>query len=118
VVVGQDQRSLGALIVPNFDNLQAWAAENQYHLQLLDGESASGEETIDLNSKPVQEFFRQEINREVKNRPGYNPNDRIGVFRLISEPFSQENGMLTQTLKIKRYMVREQYQYLIDKMFA
>ncbi|MEQ8469308.1 AMP-dependent synthetase/ligase [Coleofasciculus sp. E1-EBD-02] len=118
VVVGQDQRSLGALIVPNFDNLQGWAEQNQYHLQLPDEESASGEETIDLNSKPVQEFFRQEINREAKNRPGYNPNDRIGVFRLISEPFSQENGMLTQTLKVKRHIVREQYSDLIDEMFA
>ncbi|WP_339459627.1 AMP-dependent synthetase/ligase [Nodularia spumigena] len=104
VVVGQDRRSLGALIVPNWDNLEEWA-ENQ-GLQL------------NLDSQPVQNLFRQELDREVRNRPGYSSNDRIVPFRLISEPFSQENGMLTQTLKIKRHVVTEHYSDLINEMFA
>ena len=104
VVVGQDRRSLGALIVPNWDNLEEWA-ENQ-GLQL------------NLDSQPVQNLFRQELDREVRNRPGYSSNDRIVPFRLISEPFSQENGMLTQTLKIKRHVVTERYSDLINEMFA
>ncbi|MDB9306431.1 MULTISPECIES: AMP-dependent synthetase/ligase [Cyanophyceae] len=104
VVVGQDRRSLGALIVPNWDNLEEWA-ENQ-GLQL------------NLDSQPVEDLFRQELDREVRNRPGYSPNDRIIPFRLISEPFSQENGMLTQTLKIKRHVVTEHYSNLINEMFA
>jgi len=45
----------------------------------------------------VQDLFRQELNREVQNRPGYRA-DRIGPFKLILEPFI-ENGMMTQTLK-------------------
>jgi long-chain acyl-CoA synthetase len=118
VVVGQDKRSLGALIVPDRDNLQQWATEHQYQLQLPDTEAAGEGETIDLNSKPVQELFRQELNREVRNRPGYSPNDRIGVFRLILEPFSVENGMLTQTLKIKRPVVMERYGDAIEEMYG
>ncbi|MEA5516945.1 AMP-dependent synthetase/ligase [Nodularia sp. UHCC 0506] len=104
VVVGQDRRSLGALIVPNWDNLEEWA-KNQ-GLQL------------NLDSQPVQNLFRQELDREVRNRPGYSSNDCIIPFRLISEPFSQENGMLTQTLKIKRHVVTEYYSDLIHEMFA
>jgi len=106
MLVGQDQKSLGALIVPNLEALQQWAAS-----QNIDTE-------LDLNSKTVQNLFRQELNREVKNRPGYRPDDRIGSFELISEPFSMENGMMTQSFKIKRPVVTEHYRDIINKMFA
>ena len=115
VVVGQDRRSLGALIVPNLDNLQQWAEENQLQLQLPETKT---EKTIDLESKPVRDLFKQELNREVKNRPGYSPNDRIDAFKFVLEPFSPENGMLTQTLKIKRHIVTERYKSLIEEMFS
>ncbi|PIG91744.1 long-chain fatty acid--CoA ligase [Gloeocapsopsis sp. IPPAS B-1203] len=106
MLVGQDQKSLGALIVPNLEALQQWAAS-----QNIDTE-------LDLNSKTIQNLLRQELNREVKNRPGYRPDDRIGSFELILEPFSLENGMMTQTLKIKRPVVTEHYRDIINKMFA
>ncbi|PSB10880.1 long-chain fatty acid--CoA ligase [filamentous cyanobacterium CCP2] len=119
MLVGQDQRSLGALIVPNLDALKAWAAKQNLHLQLPDEAAApSGHETISLDSKVVQDLFRQELNREVKNRPGYRADDRIGPFRLLLEPFSIENGMLTQTLKVRRAVVMDRYHDMIDKMFA
>jgi long-chain acyl-CoA synthetase len=72
----------------------------------------------DLDSKPVQHLFRQELSREVQNRPGYRPDDRIGPFRLILQPFSTDNGMLTQTLKIKRPVVMERYRDMINGMFS
>ncbi|QDZ41037.1 long-chain fatty acid--CoA ligase [Euhalothece natronophila Z-M001] len=113
MLVGQDQRCLGALIVPNFDALKAWSQENSLELDFSDQWL---EQTLD-NSK-VQKLFREELNREVKNRPGYRPDDRIGVFKLITEPFSAENGMMTQTLKIKRPVVSERYQDIINGMFV
>ena len=108
MVVGQDQRSLGALIVPNQDALKLWATQQKLTLNLPE----------DLASKPVQDLFRQELNREVKDRPGYRVDDRIGVFRLITEPFTIENGLLTQTLKMRRPVVTDYYQDLITQMFA
>jgi long-chain acyl-CoA synthetase len=66
----------------------------------------------------VQKLFRAELNLQVKDRPGYRPDDRIGPFRLIAEPFSIENGTLTQTLKVRRPVVRERYRDMIDGMFA
>jgi long-chain acyl-CoA synthetase len=119
MLVGQDQRSLGALVVPNLDALKGWAEEQNLQLQLPHEEPApSGKETIALDSKVVQDLFRQELNREVKNRPGYRPDDRIGPFRLLLEPFSMENGMLTQTLKVRRAVVMDRYHDMIDKMFG
>jgi long-chain acyl-CoA synthetase len=109
VLVGQDQKSLGALIVPNAEALQAWADSQNLLLDL----------TTDLseNSK-ILDLYRDELNREVKNRPGYRADDKIAVIKLISEPFSIENGLLTQTLKIRRPVVMERYHGMINEMFA
>ncbi|MDY6806300.1 MAG: AMP-binding protein [Cyanobacteriota bacterium] len=108
MLVGQDQKFLGALIVPNLDNLEKWAVEQKV------AQSIAG---LDLNSKPVRDLFAQELKREVKNRPSYRPDDRIGPFTLISEPFTMENGLMTQTLKIKRPVVMERYRDMINGMF-
>jgi long-chain acyl-CoA synthetase len=77
-----------------------------------------GATPIPLDDDAVQKLFRSELNREVKDRPGYRPDDRIGPFRFVLEPFSIENGMLTQTLKIKRPVVTERYRDMIDAMFV
>jgi long-chain acyl-CoA synthetase len=61
--------------------------------------------------------MRMELNREVKNRPGYRPDDQIKSFSWILEPFSLDNGMMTQTLKIKRPVVTARYQAIINEMF-
>ena len=116
MLVGQDKRSLGALIVPNLEALQKWAESQNLQLRLPDSEVKPGLEAIDLDSKKVQDLFRQELTREVQNRPGYRPDDRIVPFKLILEPFSIENGMMTQTLKIRRPVVMERYRDMIDGM--
>jgi long-chain acyl-CoA synthetase len=118
MLVGQDQRSIGALIVPNIEALEKWA-ESQNLQQIVPEENSSQMRTsLDLESKIIQDLFRQELNREVQNRPGYRPDDRIGPFRLILEPFSLENGLMTQTLKIRRHVVMERYQDIIDGMYT
>jgi long-chain acyl-CoA synthetase len=104
VLVGQDQKSLGALIIPNSEALQVWA-----DLQNL---------PLDLDNSQILDLFRDELNREVKDRPGYRADDRIAVIKLIAEPFSIENGLLTQTMKIRRPVVMERYHGMIDEMFA
>ncbi|MFM9158408.1 MAG: long-chain fatty acid--CoA ligase, partial [Dolichospermum sp.] len=109
MLVGQDQKSIGAIIVPNLEALAKWA---EIQTQINDSEK------IDLESKIVQDLFRQELNREVQNRPGYRTDDRIGPFKLISEQFAIENGMMTQTLKILRQIVMERYGDTINRMFT
>lgn len=108
MLVGQDQKFLGALIVPNIEAVEQWAAQ---------GSLSENQTQIDWESQAVQELFRQELNREVKNRPGYQPDDRIGPLSLILEPFTIENNMMTQTMKIKRPIVTERYRDLINGMF-
>jgi long-chain acyl-CoA synthetase len=121
MLVGQDQKSLGALIVPNLEALEQWATTQNVILDLPESEPAaesqSSKTRLTLDSKPIQDLFRQELNREVQNRPGHRPDDRIGPFRLILEPFAIENGLLTQTLKVRRNVVMDRYQGMINEMF-
>ncbi len=111
MIVGQDKKSLGALIVPNLEALEAW---------LLNQNSSTVNFDINtnLNHQIIRDLFREELNREVRNRPGYRRDDEIIVFELIAEPFTIENGLLTQTLKLRRNVVMEQYSDAIANLFA
>ena len=119
MLVGQDQRALGALIVPNLETLNQWVKEQKLDLKLPEANSSLEEvANSDIYQKPIIDLFRKELTREVQNRPGYRADDRIADFKFITEPFSQDNGLMTQTLKVKRPQVREKYQQLIDDMYA
>lgn len=111
MVVGQDKKSLGALIVPNFEALEDWLL-NQ-NSSILDSDI-----NANLHNQIIRNLFREELNREVRNRPGYRRDDEIIVFELIPEPFTIENGLLTQTLKVRRNLVRERYQGAIANLFS
>ncbi len=102
MLVGQDQKALGALIVPNREALEGWAKG----------------QPIDLKAEAVQNLFKQELKREVANRPGYRSDDRISLFALLAEPFTVENGLLTQKLSLKRHVVSDRYQATIAALYA
>ena len=106
MLIGQDQKNVGALIVPNLDALQQWSEQQGY----------SGD--VDLSSKPVQDLFKTEVLQRVKNRVGYRSDDRIAAFRLLTEPFTVDNGLLTQTLKVRRNVVMDQYAAIINEIFV
>ena len=119
MLVGQDQKALGALIVPNLETLQQWVTEQNLDLQLPSPEAEILSLTnSDLYSQPIQNLFRQELTSQVQNRPGYRADDRVSDFRFILEPFSQDNGLMTQTFKVKRPQVREKYQELINQIYS
>jgi long-chain acyl-CoA synthetase len=107
ILVGQDAKSLGALIVPNQEALVNWGK--------LQGELWQEGNLQDPRLEPL---FRSELTKLVQNRPGYRSDDRIGVFRFLETPFSIEDGTLTQSLKLKRHVVMERYRDMINEMFS
>ncbi len=111
MLVGQDEKSLGALIVPNFEALEAWLL-NQ-NSSILDSDI-----NANLHHKIIRDLFREELNREVRDRPGYRRDDEIIVFELIPKLFTIENGLLTQTLKLRRNVVMERYRDTIANLFS
>jgi long-chain acyl-CoA synthetase len=107
MLVGQDQKFLGALIVPSTEALLSWGR----------AQTAPWVEN-NWQDPRLEPLFRSELTKLVKDRPGYRSDDRIAVFRYVLEPFSVENGTLTQSLKLRRHVVMERYQDMIVEMFA
>ena len=96
MVVGQDQRQLGALVVPRAEALAALAVE----LDLTttdhwpDGTALGGDAAL-------LKAFTSRLNRRLAERTGARPDERLAGVALVA-PFSIDNGLLTQTLKQRR----------------
>jgi long-chain acyl-CoA synthetase len=105
-VVGDRRKHLAAILVPDFQTL---AAKPPDHLQIDKREPAEL-----VNDRALRDFFRARI-REF-NRP-LSDVERIVDFILTDRPFSQENGELTPTMKIRRRTVQQHYQGQIESLY-
>jgi long-chain acyl-CoA synthetase len=107
VCVGQDQKSIGALIVPSMEVLEQRVPRNSW-------DESHGL----LTGRAIQDLMRKEIERLITRDNGFRPCDRVGAFRVLVEPLTVENGFLTPTLKIRRHVVHERYAAIMAAMFA
>jgi long-chain acyl-CoA synthetase len=106
-VVGDRRKHLAAILVPNFENLVA------EQLKLL---GLNGKPPAELVLDPkLRDFFHKRL-REF-NRP-LSDVEAITDFVLTADSFTQENGELTPTLKLRRRIVQEHYRAAIDKMYG
>jgi len=106
VVVGDRRKFVSALIVPDFEKLKKYAAENNITF-------SSQRELID---KPeIYEFFMEETNRLTPHLASY---EKIKKIILLDRDFEIESGEMTPTLKIRRKVVEEKYKPLIDRLYA
>ncbi|MEY3160201.1 MAG: hypothetical protein RIT25_192 [Planctomycetota bacterium] len=106
VVVGQDQKSLGVLLVPRFELLETRVARGEWDVS--DGV---------LTGRRVRELFRAELDRLVTRENGCRSCEHIGPFRVLDQALTVENGMLTQTLKVKRHEVQKRLAAILQSMF-
>jgi long-chain acyl-CoA synthetase len=107
VVLGQDQKALGALLVPRAERLEQQVPRAQWDVR--DGE---------VHSRDVHALLRRELDRVLVRDNGIRPCDRVAQFRVLAEPMTPENGLLTQTLKVRRHVVVERFAPLLAAMFA
>ncbi|MDX1688796.1 MAG: long-chain fatty acid--CoA ligase [Candidatus Promineifilaceae bacterium] len=106
MVVGRGRKMVTALIAPDFQNLKQWCRDK--------GVEWPGRDTI-LDQKPVRNRFAQML--EEKNE-GLSHTEKVKKFRLVPDEWTVEGGELTPTLKIKREILREEYEELIEEMYA
>ena len=104
-VVGDRRKYITALIVPNFEVLRKIAAEK--------GWGADTPEAL-VAHKEVMGLIDADIKAVNAELPRY---ETIKKFRLLSTPFSEEDGTLTPTMKVKRRVVDKRYTELIDEMY-
>ncbi len=105
LLVGDKRRFNTALIVPDFENLEALARER--HINFKSREDLVADEK-------VNDAVRKDINELQKDLAKY---EQVRRFRMLAAPFTIESGDLTPTLKIKRKIVEQKYAELIELMY-
>lgn len=106
VVLGENQKYAAALILPDFNFLKDFC--KRHEISWTDHQS--------LIEKPeVKDIFNKEIK---KINPRFAHYEQIKSFKLISDEWSQDNGILTPTLKVKRKVIETKYKSQIDELFA
>jgi long-chain acyl-CoA synthetase len=106
-VIGDRRKHLAAILVPNFETLAERPPEKL---------EVGARQHRELLSDPgLREFFRGRI-REF-NRP-LSDVERIVDFILTEHPFSQDNGELTPTMKVRRRAVQAHYGDQIEALYG
>ena len=107
MVVGQDQRFLGALVVPNVETVGPYAAERGI---------AGGDLAALAASSEVQGLIQDEVQSRVNARNGFKSFERIARIALLDQPFTV-GDQLTHTLKMRRHVIAAQYEQQIADLF-
>ncbi len=105
LVTGNDQKFVGALFVPNEDQLKHFCEECGL-------ENGSMKEMV--KHKEVHDQFQKICDEYNVN---FSKIEKIKKFKLLSEPWTIESGELTPTMKVKRKFVLEKYSKEIDDIY-
>ena len=105
MVVGSERKNLGALIVPNFDALKTWGAENNVAMDDI--------KTV-LETREVHHLIQGEIQSCLTNFADF---EQVRRVRLLDKEFSQEDDEMTPTLKLKRNVIMKKYGDAIAGMY-
>ena len=105
-VVGADQKIAGAIIIPALGALKAWATRNKLSW-------GTPEELIALPE--VQKLLHDEVEKVNATIAAH---EAIKVYRIMLDEWTADNGLLSQTLKLKRRNLYKRYGSLIEDMFA
>ena len=103
MLVGQDQKYMAALIVPALSGLES------HGIKLNDVSEAVGNEK-------VKQLLAAEIRKEISAETGFKSFERIPELRIIGKPF-EVGDELTNKFTMKRNVITEKYQHLIDDIY-
>ena len=104
-VIADQRKFVSALIVPAYDLVEKYAREHGIVCK----------DRAELLQHPaIVAFYRDRIDTLQQSFAHY---EQIKRFTLLPEPFSMERGELTNTLKLKRAVVAQNYKEVIDRMY-
>jgi len=104
-VVGDDRNFISALIVPNKENLLAWAEEK-------------GLSGLDYNALCAHELAYDLFDAIVKDTmTNFSRYESVRKFTLIADEWTVDKGELTPKMSIKRKVVVEKHKVEIDAMY-
>lgn len=105
VLIGDKRMFLSALIVPDYEALKEYADAHKIPY--------SNEKDLTSNDQ-IYKLIEADMGKLQKKLANY---ERVRKFALLDKPFTIETGEITPSLKIKRKVVEEKYNYLIEQMY-
>lgn len=105
-IIADQRKFVSALIVPVYGFVKDYAKEKGIEYDSM--------EELLVHPKIVG-LFRARIDTLQQQFAHY---EQIKCFTLLPEPFSMEKGELTNTLKLKRPVVSQNYREVIERMYA
>jgi long-chain acyl-CoA synthetase len=104
IVLGDRQKFLAALIVPNFERLADYAKEKHV---------AFDPKSIDANPE-IRALIQREIDDYNRDKAHH---EQLRAFALLPVDLTIEDGSITPTLKVKRKTIESRYGDLIRSMY-
>jgi long-chain acyl-CoA synthetase len=105
MVVGAEQKFVGALIVPSMPTLKEWM--RQKNISFTSNEAA-------IHHPEVQELYRRLID---SFNEFFNHVEQVKKFELLPDEWTIDSGELTPTLKLKRKVIMEKYKDAIERIY-
>lgn len=105
IIIGAEQKFVGALIVPSIPNLKAWM--EQQKIAFTTNEAAVKEPKVLALYKDIIEEYNKEFNHV----------EQVKKFELMPDEWTIESGELTPTLKLKRKVIMEKYRTAVGRIY-
>ncbi len=107
IVIGDGEKFVAALIVPELEAIREWGEREGHDLPLAAADL--------VNDDRVRARIQDAVD-EVNER--FESHETIKDFRLVPEPFTEENNMLTPSMKKRRRNILEHYEEQIESIYA
>ena len=105
IIIGAEQKFVGALIVPSMPNLKEW-------MRTQDIPFTTNEDAV--HNPKVRGLYKELIESFNKF---FNHVEQVKKFELLPEEWTIESGELTPTLKLKRKVIMEKFKPAIDRIY-
>ena len=105
MLVGQDKNATGAIVVIDKENVKEYLTKYK-----LDSDDL-------VNSKDVYRLIKSELDDLINYHNGFRPYETVSKIIITDKEFTIENGLLTQSLKMKRANIMEEYKDDIENLY-
>ena len=105
MVVGENQKFAAALILPDFDFLKEWQERHDIHCSTPE-EMVTDKRTLERYNRVVDKYNKF-----------FGSTEQIKRYKVINDTWTEANGCMTPTLKIKREVIAKRHKNEIDSLF-
>ncbi|MBK7557523.1 MAG: long-chain fatty acid--CoA ligase [Chitinophagaceae bacterium] len=106
MVVGAEQKFVGALIVPSIINLKEWMLHKEIPFTTIEDA---------IHNPKVLNLYRELID---SFNTFFNQVEQIKKFELLPHEWTIDSGELTPTLKLKRKVIMEKYKTAVERIYS